>query len=171
MDPTAPSTKFSHTHTSARGYQWKVEEILHNPETSGPSRICENGAVTGYCAYRTLFGVCEQCNEYVSPYFHGTAKFSLILYIYLFDNDDRNVSLHIFAVTADYFSLHFQNYAYTSSFLSMWLCVFVSPTIKMCMLLPVCTKLGTWTHLNGVLHKSLPSVKCVCMCIPHIFAR
>jgi hypothetical protein len=29
--------------------------------------------------------------------------------------------------------------------------------------------LGTRTHLNGVLHKSLPSV-CVCMCIPLIVA-
>jgi hypothetical protein len=29
---------------------------------------------------------------------------------------------------------------------------------------------GTWAHLNGVLHKSLPSV-CVCVCIPPIVAR
>jgi hypothetical protein len=29
---------------------------------------------------------------------------------------------------------------------------------------------GTWAHLNGVLHKSLPSV-CDCMCIPPFVAR
>jgi hypothetical protein len=33
-----------------------------------------------------------------------------------------------------------------------------------------CCYQGTWTHLNGVLHKSLPSV-CVLVCVSHIVAR
>jgi hypothetical protein len=54
-------------------------------------------------------------------------------------------------------------------------CVSVNPP---CQLLNAWTNLyetwyiyhGTWAHLNGILHKSLPSI-CVCMCIPPTVAR
>jgi hypothetical protein len=53
---------------------------------------------------------------------------------------------------------------------SCCLCVCVSASINFWRPEPVFMKLGTWAHLNGVLHKSLPSV-CVSVCFPPIVAR